>query len=139
MIMMSQRDILLVEDDQVDAMTVRRALKDLRVTNPLVVAENGEQALEILRSRPADLPCMILSDINMPRMNGVELAIAVKSDPSLRHLPIVMLTTSREQSDRWSSFQQSVAGYLVKPIDYLQFVEMMRTLNMYWTLSEMPR
>jgi CheY-like chemotaxis protein len=137
--MISQRDILLVEDDQVDAMTVRRALKELRVTNPLVVAEHGEEALEILRGRRQDLPCMILSDINMPRMNGVELAIAVKADPSLRHLPIVMLTTSREQSDRWSSFQQSVAGYLVKPIDYLQFVEMMRTLNMYWTLSEMPQ
>jgi CheY-like chemotaxis protein len=133
-----QRPILLVEDDDVDVMTVRRALRDLNVSNPLFVAGDGEDGLAALRGAGAVRPCVILLDINMPRMNGIEFLREAKADPLLRSIPVVVLTTSREEQDRIDSFELSVAGYMIKPADYLQFVEVMRTINVYWTLSEQP-
>jgi CheY-like chemotaxis protein len=133
--MRTDRAILLVEDDSVDQMTVKRALRELRITNPLVIAESGEEALTMLASRE-ELPCMALLDINMPRMNGLELLAAMKGDERLRRIPCVMLTTSTDDRDRFESFDKSVAGYMVKPVDYPQFVELMRTLDLYWTISE---
>lgn len=132
------RPILLVEDDDVDVMTVRRALGDLKVINPLRVAGDGEEALDLLRGAGAMRPCVILLDINMPRMNGIEFLREAKSDPALRGIPVVVLTTSREEQDRLDSFDLSVAGYMIKPADYLKFVEVIRTIDMYWTLSELP-
>ncbi|MDB4938673.1 MAG: two-component system response regulator [Labilithrix sp.] len=133
--MRTDRVILLVEDDAVDQMTVRRALRELRISNPLVIAESGEEALAMLESFE-ELPCMTLLDINMPRMNGLELLAAMKADERLRRIPVVMLTTSTDDRDRFDSFDRSVAGYMVKPVDYPQFVELMRTLDLYWTISE---
>jgi CheY-like chemotaxis protein len=133
--MRTDRCILLVEDDAIDQMTVRRALRELRISNPLVVVESGEEALAMLASCE-ELPCMALLDINMPRMNGLELLTAMKGDERLRRIPVVMLTTSTDDRDRFESFDKSVAGYLVKPVDYPQFVELMRTLDLYWSISE---
>lgn len=134
----TSKPILLVEDDQVDAMTVKRALKELHVINPLVHRENGEAALAHLRDPGSVRPCIILLDLNMPIMNGIEFLQAVKGDEALRRIPVVVLTTSEEQQDKVNSFDLGVAGYMAKPVDYRQFVEVMRSINTYWTISEMP-
>lgn len=130
--------ILLVEDDQVDAMTVRRALKELHVTNRLEHVENGEDGLSFLYNKTTGHPCLILLDLNMPVMNGIEFLQAVKADPDLKCIPIVVLTTSDEQKDKLESFKLGVAGYMRKPVDYQQFVEIIRTIDAYWTISESP-
>jgi CheY-like chemotaxis protein len=130
--------ILLVEDDEVDAMTVKRALKDLNVTNPLVVRENGEEALAYLRDPNNEKPCLILLDLNMPVMSGIEFLQEDKQDDALKAIPVVVLTTSQEQQDKVASFNLGVAGYMAKPVIYQQFVEVMRTINAYWTISENP-
>lgn len=134
----TNRPILLVEDDQVDAMTVKRALKELHVTNSLVHVENGEAALTRLRDANVDKPCIILLDLNMPVMNGIEFLQVAKHDAQLKRIPVVVLTTSEEQQDKVNSFNLGVAGYMAKPVDYRQFVEVMRSIDSYWTLSEMP-
>ena len=136
--MRNSKPVLLVEDDSVDAMTVKRAFKDLKILNPLVHSGNGEEALAYLRDWSNEKPCVILLDLNMPRMNGVEFLKVVKADTDLRKIPVVVLTTSREESDIVESFQLSVAGYIVKPVDYRNFVEAIRTIDLYWTLSELP-
>ncbi len=132
------KTILLVEDDRVDVMTVKRALKELNVPNPLKVAGNGEEALEYLEDQSNPKPGIILLDLNMPKMNGIEFLKVVKQDEALRRIPVVVLTTSKEEQDRVASFDLSVAGYIIKPVDYVQFVEVMRAINTYWTLSELP-
>ncbi len=128
--------ILLIEDDDVDTMTVRRALKDLGASHPLDCATNGEEGLVFLRDPANVRPGLILLDLNMPRMSGVEFLAEMKADPALKHIPVVVLTTSKEESDRVVSFQHSVAGYMVKPVDYRQFVEIMRVIRDYWMSSE---
>jgi CheY-like chemotaxis protein len=132
------KPILLVEDDQVDTMTVTRALKEIHVMNPVVHRENGEDALNYLEDDPNDKPCLILLDLNMPIMNGIEFLQAVKNNDRFRCIPVVVLTTSDEQQDKLNSFNLGVAGYIAKPVDYRQFVEVMRSVNAYWTISEMP-
>lgn len=130
--------ILLVEDDEVDQMTIRRALKEIHVTNQLQIAGNGEEALAFLRDPGNGRPGIILLDLNMPRMNGVEFLRIVKDDADLRRIPVIVLTSSREEQDRVESFNLSVAGYMIKPVDYRQFVEVVRAIDLYWTLSELP-
>ncbi len=137
--MRNSKPILLVEDDSVDVMTVERALKDLSITNPLIHTANGEEALEHLRSNDdGQLPCIILLDLNMPKMNGIEFLGAIKNDEKLKRIPVVVLTTSKDDQDVVESFEFSVAGYMIKEIDYKNFVEIIRTVNLYWTLSELP-
>ncbi|MFH1613482.1 MAG: response regulator [Planctomycetota bacterium] len=130
--------ILLVEDDDVDAMITQRALNELNVTNKLVHKVDGEDALEYLRDQANQKPCVILLDLNMPRMNGFEFLRIVKSDDILKRIPVVVLTTSTEDQNVVEGFELGVAGYIVKPVNYMQFVEAMRTLHMYWTLSRLP-
>ncbi len=134
----TNKPILLIEDDQVDAMVVRRALKELHVTNRLEHVENGEEALTYLRDSAMERPCLILLDLNMPVMNGIEFLQEVKTDPELKRTPVVALTTSDEQKDKVESFELGVAGYMRKPVDYQQFVEIIRTIEAYWTISESP-
>jgi len=131
-------EIMLVEDDTVDVMTVKRALKDINVANHLIVASDGEAALTYLMDERNKRPGIILLDLNMPRMNGIEFLTAAKKNGALKNIPVVVLTTSREDQDKVDSFDLGVAGYMVKPVDYVQFVEVMKTINLYWTLSELP-
>ena len=130
--------ILLVEDDVVDVMSVRRALRELNSNTTLSVAGNGEEALVYLRNLEHPLPGIILLDLNMPRMNGIDVLKILKNDERLRRIPVVILTTSKEEKDRLESFNLSVAGYMIKPVDYAGFVEIVRTIQRYWTQSEMP-
>ncbi len=136
--MRTSRPILLVEDDIVDAASVARILKDLNITNPLVHLNNGKEALEHLRNTNNQRPSLILLDLNMPVMNGLEFLKVIKADETLRKLPVVVLTTSDDSQDKDESFNYSVAGYIVKPPSYQQFVEAFKTIKLYWTWSELP-
>ncbi len=132
-------NILLVEDDEVDVMNVRRAFKKNNICNPLWVAGNGLDGLEMLRT--GDMPRerrLVLLDLNMPRMNGIEFLRELRADPELRAVPVVVLTTSDDERDRVEAYHLNVAGYILKPVTLMNFVEAMATLNKYWSLVEMP-
>jgi CheY-like chemotaxis protein len=132
-------NILLVEDDEVDVMNVKRAFEKNHITNPLFVAGNGLEALEKLRNGevPQDRRIVLL-DLNMPRMNGIEFLRQLRSDPALAATPVIVLTTSNNDHDKIEAYNLNVAGYLVKPVTFAEFSELMVTLNKYWTLVEMP-
>lgn len=130
--------ILLIEDDDIHAMAVKKALKDLKVTNELIHKANGREALEYLRSETNKKPCVILLDLNMPEMNGFDFLKAAKVDEAFKAIPVIVLTTSRDEQDIVESFKLSAAGYVVKPLNYKDFVEAVRALDLYWTLSELP-
>jgi len=136
--MKNSRPVLLVEDDSIDAMTVQRAFRDLKVANPLKRTVNGEDALAYLRNPANDRPCVILLDLNMPKMNGTEFLGVAKLDSSLREIPVIVLTTSSEERDIVESFRQSVAGYIIKPVDYGKFLDVIRAIQAYWSLSVFP-
>jgi CheY-like chemotaxis protein len=143
---MAQRviNILLVEDDEVDIMNVKRAFKKVNITNPLHIATNGIEALAMLRSsngKPPEVPTdrrLILLDLNMPKMGGIEFLQELRADPQLRPTPVVVMTTSNQDKDRVEAYNLNVAGYLLKPVTFNNFIELMATLNKYWTLCEMP-
>jgi CheY-like chemotaxis protein len=135
----SSLNILLVEDDEIDVMNVKRAFDKNHITNPVYVAGNGLEALEKLRS--GEIPQgrrIVLLDLNMPKMNGIEFLRELRNDPALAPTPVVVLTTSNNDRDKIAAFNFNVAGYLVKPVTFGEFSELMVTLNKYWTLVEMP-
>ena len=135
----SPLNILLVEDDQVDVMNVKRAFEKNHIANPLLVAENGLEALDKLRN--GAIPQgrrLVLLDLNMPKMNGIEFLRELRNDPALAPTPVVVLTTSNNDRDKINAYNFNVAGYLVKPVTFAEFSELMVTLNKYWTLVEMP-
>jgi CheY-like chemotaxis protein len=132
-------NILLVEDDQVDVMNVRRAFAKNRIVNPLFVAGDGIEALEMLRTGRVPLTRrIVLLDLNMPRMTGIEFLRELRRDSTLMHTPVVILTTSNDDRDKIEAYNLNVAGYLLKPVTFINFVELMATLNKYWTLVELP-
>ncbi len=136
--MQNSKPILLIEDDDVDVMTVKRAIRDLKVTNQLVSIGDGEEAIEYLRTESTTKPCIILLDLNMPKMDGAEFLKIVKEDKALKKIPIVILTTSNSDRDVIESFERGAAGYMVKSVDYEKFVETIRAIDQYWTLSKLP-
>lgn len=132
-------NILLVEDDEVDVMNVRRAFEKAHIANPIYVAGNGVEALEMLRG--GVIPShrrLVLLDLNMPRMNGIEFLRELRADPELASTPVVVLTTSTMDSDKFNAYNLNIAGYLVKPVTFAAFCDLMITLNKYWTLVELP-
>ena len=136
--MRNSKPILLIDDDNVDATAVERALKDLKITNQLVRTADGEEALKYLRSESNQKPCIILLDSSMPKMNGIEFLRIIKADNLLKKIPVVALTTSNMAEDVVPAFELGVAGYMVKDADYKKFVETVRIIDSYWTLSELP-
>lgn len=131
--------ILLVDDDRIDVMTVKRAFEKNKITNMLHVASNGEEALNLLRGLGTAAPVrpgLILLDLNMPVMNGIEFLEIAKTDPSLKRIPVVVLTTSTEGFDKERCFDLGVAGYFIKPVVFERFVEAINAIDRYWTLSE---
>lgn len=134
-------NILLVEDDEIDVMNVKRAFKKNNVMNPLHVASNGLEALELLRGKQGPISRerrLVLLDLNMPKMGGIEFLRELRADPELRPTPVVVLTTSNEERDRVEAYNLNVAGYILKPVTLTSFMETMATLNKYWMLSEFP-
>lgn len=131
-------NILLVEDDEVDVMNVRRAFEKSHISNPLFVAGNGVEALQMLRA--GEVPSerrLILLDLNMPRMNGIEFLRELRNDPELAKTPVVVLTTSNDDRDKVAAYNLNVAGYLVKPVTFSSFCEAMVAMNKYWSLVEL--
>jgi CheY-like chemotaxis protein len=137
-------NIILVEDDEVDVMTVLRAFRKNNIQPSLHVASNGIEALELLRrgklGKPENLArnCVIWLDLNMPRMGGLEFLKVLRADEHLRRIPVVILTTSDQEQDRTEAYNLNVAGYILKPVTFSKFVEVVATLNNYWALCEMP-
>lgn len=132
-------NILLVEDDELDVMNIRRAFDRNKIANPLWVAGNGLEALKMLRED--EIPKerrLVLLDLNMPKMNGIEFLRELRNDEELRPTPVVVLTTSDDERDRVEAYNMNVAGYILKPVTFVNFVEAMATLNKYWTLVELP-
>lgn len=132
-------NILLVEDDQVDIMNVKRAFEKNHITNPLFIAGDGVEALEMLRNDTVPRSRrMILLDLNMPRMSGLEFLRELRKDPALHQTPVVVLTTSNDERDKVEAYNLNVAGYLLKPVTFIRFAELMAALNKYWALVELP-
>ena len=117
--------ILLVEDDYLDSMSVERELRKLNITNPLYTARNGREALNMLKGdgvqKLQPLPAVVLLDINMPRMSGLEFLEAIRQDSEFRNLKVFIMTTSSEDSDRIAAQNLGVAGYIVKPLSFDKF------------------
>ncbi len=136
-------NILLVEDDEVDVMNVQRAFKKNNITNPLFFASNGIEALSILRGSNAETTIppvrrIILLDLNMPKMNGIEFLRVLRADEQLQSIPVIVLTTSNEDKDKVEAYKLNVAGYILKPVTFSSFVETVATMNKYWSLVEIP-
>ena len=133
---MRKIEILLVEDNPADVMLTEEAFEEARIANRLHVARDGVDALEFLhrqgRHEGAPTPDVILLDVNMPRMNGLELLAVLKADPELRRIPIIMLTTSRAEQDVWRSYDLHVNAYIPKPVSVGEFFDVVRTFETFW-------
>lgn len=129
--------VLLVEDDEVDVMNVKRAFKKNEIDNPILEATNGLEALEILRN-PEILPKpkIILLDINMPKMNGIEFLKELRADDKLRSISVFVMTTSNDDSDKFDAYNLNVAGYILKPLSFDNFVTAVKNLKEYWSIIE---
>ncbi len=136
--MLCAKPILLVEDDLVDALAIKRAVRDSNAGDTVIHVRSVQEALAFLRSPENNRPTLILLDLNLPGMNGFTLLRIVKSDPCLRDIPIVALTASGESQDIYSSFDLGVAGYMVKSPDYAGLMETIRTIQDYWSLNQLP-
>lgn len=134
--------ILLVDDDEIDVMNVQRAFRKNNIANPLYVANNGLEALALLRGEGVEqIPTerrLVLLDLNMPKMNGLEFLREIRNDPALHALTVIVLTTSDDERDKVEAYNFNVAGYILKPVTFNAFVEAMTTLNKYWTINELP-
>lgn len=132
--------IILVEDDDVDIQGIQRALHKNKIANPMTVVHDGVEALEFLRGADHDAlrPYLILLDINMPRMNGIEFLREVRNDPQLRDSIVFVLTTSRADEDRFEAYHLNVAGYIVKADAGSSFVSAVEMLDRYWKIVEFP-
>ena len=137
--MRNDKPILIIDDDLVDAMTIKRAFKDIDVSNRIDLVGNGEEALKFLRSEDNEKPALIFLDLNMPKMNGIEFLRILRQDDQLNMIPVIILTTSKDEHDKVDSYKLGIAGYIVKPVDYMQFVEIIKTIKDYWTFNELPR
>jgi two-component system response regulator len=136
---MSESIILLVEDNDDDAELTDRAFKQARVQNPVLRVADGVEALDYLFARGkyasrdvADLPAVVLLDINLPRLGGLEVLAALRKNERTKHLPVVILTSSREDKDRLAAYEHHVNSYVQKPVDYDAFVTAARQLGLYW-------
>ncbi|HMY39885.1 MAG TPA: response regulator [Marinagarivorans sp.] len=131
--------VLLVDDDDVDALSIQRTLKKQNLSNPLVRAHDGVEGLELLRRLiKAGQRYIVLLDINMPRMNGFEMLSKVRADPTLASSLIFMLTTSQAEDDKAKSYQRNVAGYIVKKQSDNGFTRLIAMLHSYWGIVELP-
>ena len=137
---MNQGNILLVEDSQDDVELTLRAFKSHNITNAVVVASDGAKALEYLfgsddgTTPPGDLPAIVLLDLKLPKVNGLEVLERIRGDERTRFLPVVILTSSNEQQDLIEGYKLGVNSYVRKPVDFTEFTEAVRQLGLYWLL-----
>jgi CheY-like chemotaxis protein len=130
--------LLIVDDDDIDAMALERALRKLKLLNTVCRARDGQEALDMLRSSQVPAPFMILLDLNMPRMNGLEFLQVLRTDPELTHAVVFVLTTSKSDEDLVAAYREHVAGYVFKQHMDRDFLEVIRLVEHYWRLVELP-
>ena len=141
---MTDKTIMLVEDNPNDEALTLRALKQIGLSSSVIVMRDGAEALDYIYRRGAYaarkdcLPCVVLLDIKMPKVDGLEVLRQIKSDPALKHLPVVMLTSSREEKDVVLSYDLGVNAFVVKPVDFDQFLKAIQSLGMFWAIVNEP-
>jgi len=143
---MQTRTILYVEDNPLDIELTMEAMKENKVLNPIIVANDGVEALEYLmcegkyKDRKQGNPSIILLDLKMPRMDGLELLSILKKDSMFKRIPVVMLTSSREEKDLVKGYDLGVNAYVVKPVDFNAFTDLVRQISSFWIITnELPK
>ncbi len=136
-------NVLLIEDDIVDIMDIKRMFKKNNINNPLYIAMNGLEALTLLREKKNNKatipkPCVILLDLNMPKMNGIEFLHVLRADPNLHSTLVFVLTSSNAEQDKIDTYNLNIAGYIVKPMQLENFTRAIAILNDYLTLLAFP-
>jgi DNA-binding NarL/FixJ family response regulator len=136
--MRNSKPILLVEDDDIDAIAVKKMLDDLKLRNPLVHKATAEETLLYLKDRQTQKPCLLLLNLGLPKMNGIEFLRTARTENLLAKIPVVVLSASKDEQKVIESFELSIAGYLVKKTQYDDFLKVLEAVNAYWTFSELP-
>lgn len=129
--------VLLIEDDNIEIMKLERTLAKLQLAHKITVAKNGESALEQLRSKA--LPDIILLDLNMPKMSGIEFLSILKADETLKYLPTIILTTSENRADLLKCYQIGIAGYVIKPLKYEDYQSKLQKVLAYWDINQLVK
>lgn len=137
---MEQRklNILLIEDDAIEVMKLHRTISSKGLDHNIIEANNGVEALEILKNKE-ELPDIILLDLNMPKINGIEFLSILKADEVLKYLPTIVLTTSQNHKDILECYKIGIAGYVIKPLKYQEYVEKIEKVLAYWSMNELIR
>ncbi len=130
-------NVLFIEDDMIETMKLQRATSKFQTKHRIIEAKNGEEALEILKGE--SLPDIVLLDLNMPRMSGIEFLSQIKADEKLKYLPIIILTTSENRVDLLKCFEIGIAGYIIKPLKYEDYESKLKKIFDYWEISELIR
>ena len=136
--MKNRLDILVIEDDQIERMKLKRATSLLEMNHNIIEANNGEEALDLLKDR-SNLPDIILLDLNMPKMNGIEFLRTLKKDEVLKYIPSIVLTTSANPKDVLESYRIGIAGYIIKPLKYEDYVSLVKRTLEYWSINELTK
>ncbi|WP_405381475.1 response regulator [Maribacter sp. LLG6340-A2] len=131
-------DILLIEDDLIEVMKLKRTVSKLNLKHSIIESKNGEEALEYLKSGKK-LPDIILLDLNMPRMNGIEFLNILKNDEVLCYLPTIILTTSENRADLLKCYQAGIAGYVIKPLKYEDYQSKLNAVLEYWSVNQLVK
>ena len=129
--------ILIIEDDRIDAMSAKIAIKSINDAKELVLQNDGQEAMTWLNDSRNDTPSIILLDLSMPKMNGLEFLGKIKKTEHLKRVPVVVLTSSNNIRDKNDCFDAGASGYFVKPLDYDKYIEMLKTVFLYWSYSEL--
>ena len=131
--------ILLVEDNPGDSRLIKEVFKDGKVANTLIIAKDGIEVLTILKDSSKEFPDLILLDLNLPRKRGLDVLEEIKSDPELKRIPVIVLTTSNDEKDILKSYDLHASAYLTKPVDLNEFITVIRNLENFWlTLVKYP-
>ncbi len=130
--------VLLIEDDMIEVMKLNRTVSKLELPHKIIEANNGEEALKILQSKD-ELPDIILLDLNMPKLNGIEFLNILKNDEILKYIPTIILTTSNNQRDLLECYKIGIAGYVLKPLKYEDYMYKIEKLLGYWSINELKQ
>ena len=128
--------IMLIEDDMIEVMKLNRSISSLKLDHKIIEANNGEDALKLL-SQKDNLPDIILLDLNMPKINGIEFLSILKQDHTLKYIPTIILTTSNNEKDLIACYELGIAGYILKPLKYEEYVSKIQKLLAYWSINEL--
>ncbi|NJM78567.1 MAG: response regulator [Flavobacterium sp.] len=129
-------NILLIEDDAIEVMKFNRVLKTLNLNHKIIEANNGEDAIDILKTKII-IPDIIILDLNMPKMNGIEFLTILKNDDVLKYIPSIILTTSSNHKDMLECYKIGIAGYVLKPLKYEDYVDRVKKMLEYWSVTEL--